>query len=182
MEEVEEKTWTICESFYLFWRKPGRDSVPFFSGCEQKLVLQAWDVGGLRWSEQPDDGLAWTWHWTLLIWTPPPHVTEHCTRRQGGNDGDVLSITKTWYRSAIKSHFILTHLRPGRRVPSWWKWSVREGCRQMGAMGCPPLMDEGSCAGGTLGQGAGPLQLHCGLGNMVALLVSKLSVFSCSVL
>lgn len=55
-----------------------RASVPFFSGCGQKLVLQAWDIEGLRWRAQPEEGFPWTRHWTVLACTPPPHVTVHC--------------------------------------------------------------------------------------------------------
>lgn len=53
-------------------------SAPFFSGCGQKLVLQAWDMEGLRWRAQPGEGFPWTRHWTVLACTPPPHVTVHC--------------------------------------------------------------------------------------------------------
>lgn len=47
---------------------------------------------------------------------------------------------------------------------------------------CAPLVD---CRGSTnraRSKCAGFVELHCGLGYMVALLGSKLSVFSCSVL
>lgn len=47
---------------------------------------------------------------------------------------------------------------------------------------CAPPVDIWGSAGWALGQRAGPLQHHCGLGDMVALFGSKLSVFSRSVL
>lgn len=53
-------------------------SVPFFSGWGQKLVLQAWDIDGLRWRAQPGEGFPPTRHWTVRACTPPPHVTVHC--------------------------------------------------------------------------------------------------------
>lgn len=40
----------------------------------------------------------------------------------------------------------------------------------------PPPVDWWGRADGTLGQDAGPLELHCGLGDMVALFGCKLSV------
>lgn len=55
-----------------------RALVPFFSGCGQKLVLQAWDTAGLRWTAQPVEGFSSARHWTALACTPPPHVTVHC--------------------------------------------------------------------------------------------------------
>lgn len=45
-----------------------------------------------------------------------------------------------------------------------------------------PSVDWWGSADRALGHGAGPLELHCGLGDMMALLGCKLSVFSCSVL
>lgn len=45
-----------------------------------------------------------------------------------------------------------------------------------------PPADIWGSADRALGQRAGPLQLHCGLGDMVALFGSELSVFSCGVL
>lgn len=45
-----------------------------------------------------------------------------------------------------------------------------------------PPVDIWGSADRALGQRAGPLQLHCGLGDMVALFGSELSVFSCGVL
>lgn len=45
-----------------------------------------------------------------------------------------------------------------------------------------PSVEWGGGADGALSHGAGPLELDRGLGDMVALLGSELSVFSCSVL
>lgn len=45
-----------------------------------------------------------------------------------------------------------------------------------------PSVDRWGSASGALSQDAGPLELYCGLGDMVALLGSKFPVFSCSVL
>ena len=59
---------------------------------------------------------------------------------------------------------------------------LREGLRWMGTMMRAPSVDWWGSADLALGQDAGPLELYCGLGDMVALLGSKLSVFSCSVL
>lgn len=54
--------------------------------------------------------------------------------------------------------------------------------RWIGVMIRAPSVDRWGSADRALSQDAGPLQLYCGLGDMVALLGSKLSVFSCSVL
>jgi len=52
----------------------------------------------------------------------------------------------------------------------------------MGEMMHAPSVDRWRGADGALGRDAGPQELHCGLGDVVALLGSELSVLSCSVL
>lgn len=78
----KRKTWQFWNNRWIlsFCTKPQyvRASVPFFSDGGQKLVLQAWDIEGLRWSAQPGEGFPWNRHWTILACTPPPHVTVHC--------------------------------------------------------------------------------------------------------
>lgn len=73
-------------------------------------------------------------------------------------------------------------LRPRRRVPFCLKQRWREGLRWMGEMMHAPSVDRWRGADGALGRDAGPQELHCGLGDVVALLGSELSVLSCSVL
>ena len=61
-----------------------------------------------------------------------------------------------------------------RRLREWLRW--------IGAMIRAPSVDWWGGADGALSQDASPLELYSGLGDMVALLCSKLSVFSGSVL
>lgn len=75
-----------------------------------------------------------------------------------------------------------TYLRPRGWVPFCLRRRLREGLRRVGPMVRAPSVDRGGSADGALSHGAGPLELDRGLGDMVALLGSKLSVFSCSVL
>lgn len=87
-----------------------------------------------------------------------------------------------WFSYVSDPTFNLTYLRPRRRVPFCKRRRPREGLRWIGTMVRAPSLDWWSGADRALSQDAGPLELYCGLGDMVALLGSKLSVLSCCVL
>lgn len=68
-------------------------------------------------------------------------------------------------------------------MPLWLRQRLRVGLgRKNGAMMHAPLVDWWGSPDRARSQDAGLVELYCGLGDMVALLGSKLSVFSCCVL
>lgn len=82
---------------------------------------------------------------------------------------------------AVSPGVMSAYLRPRRRTPFCWRWRLWEGLWKGVVIGAPSVERWGG-ADRTLLHKAGPLELYGWLWYMVALFVSKLSIFASSVL